>query len=119
MQLRNEVLACLQERLLNRTEGGRVFERDEDYEAWLLGSEAEKGFVGDPVRALSRPIERRSDAVLHPGIEISDQEAVAIRTVLSRVDLGGVRSWLGAGAAGRFLGMTALILPILADSGGY
>jgi hypothetical protein len=117
MELRDEVLACLQERLLNRTEGGRVFEQDEEYEAWLLGSEADSGFVKDPVKALSRAIERRSDASQHPGISISPQEEAAIRTILSRVDLGGMRSWLGSGSGGRLMGGLALIAPILATSG--
>jgi hypothetical protein len=119
MELRDEVLACLQERLLNRTEGGRVFERDEDYEAWLLGSEAEKGFMADPVKALGLTIKRESDATPHPGIDLSPQEESAIRTVLSRVDLGGIRSRLGASASGRFLGGAALIAPILASTSGY
>lgn len=120
MDMRSDVLSCLRERLLNQTGEGRIFEREEDQVEWLVGGadSPHTGFLSDPARALERPVIRRTDAGAHPGVDLTPEEAEALRLAVSRVARGGLIS-RGSPHAVLLAGALTFLGPIMAGTGGY
>ncbi len=120
MALRETVLTCLRERLLNRTDSGPVFQTDEDYFGWILGNDKSESFglLSDPVKALSATIERSAEEAPHQGVKLAPEEEHQVRSALSRLAPGGISTGLSASTVALLLGSTTFIGPILAD-GGY
>ena len=119
MSLRKSVMTCLRERVLNQTEGGRVFEKDEDYLTWLVGSDAEgvKGFLGNPSEALSQNIVRASGNSPHEGVSLSADESESIGRVIAGLNFGGPSTRPFSGSIGSLMKAATFVGPILA--GGY
>lgn len=120
MELREDVITCLEERLLNRTKSGRVFDSEQEYLRWLKGNDGSSGFIGDPAMALREAVPAMREAG-HPGVDLSEAEAETIRRLVSKTDLRGLASRVTSmsTAAAMMAASVVFLGPILADTGGY
>lgn len=96
MSLREGVLRCARERLLNRSSQGEVFRTPDDHRRWLFDA---RGFLADPRGALAAAV--AGAAGVHAGIDITGgEESEIVRRIKDMF-----RPAEGANVAGGFDGV--------------
>lgn len=92
MEIREEVIECLNERLSNVSAEGKIFADRADYGSWLVGDgEDVEGFLQNPSAALAMEIVGEDSAApAHPGVTLTTTEEKEISTLLKSLNFGNL-----------------------------